>query len=99
MIAKSCKVDLLAIATLLCEYSSHSRPVKMAGQFRDLQYREEARSCQPTTCNLVRYIDLHRYRTVPHEGSGLALDRLLGNIAGILNLRVVVPYSRDKMLA
>ncbi|KAI9881198.1 MAG: asparaginyl-tRNA synthetase [Pleopsidium flavum] len=40
------------------------------------------------------YIDLRRYGSVPHGGFGLGVDRLLGYLAGVPNIRDVVPYPR-----
>ena len=40
------------------------------------------------------YIDLRRYGSVPHGGFGLGFDRLLGYLAGISNIKDVVPWPR-----
>lgn len=44
--------------------------------------------------NLDWYVDLRRYGSVPHGGFGLGLDRLIGYITGIHNLRDVAPWPR-----
>ena len=44
--------------------------------------------------NLEWYIDLRRYGSVPHGGFGLGFDRLLGYLAGISNIKDVVPWPR-----
>ena len=40
------------------------------------------------------YTDLRRYGSVPHGGFGLGLDRLLGYLAGVHNVRDVIPWPR-----
>ena len=44
--------------------------------------------------NLDWYIDLRRYGSVPHGGFGLGLDRLLGFLAGVENVKDVVSWPR-----
>ena len=44
--------------------------------------------------NLDWYVDLRKYGSVPHGGFGLGFDRLLGYLAGITNIRDVVPWPR-----
>ncbi|KAL8821587.1 MAG: hypothetical protein Q9191_007276, partial [Dirinaria sp. TL-2023a] len=44
--------------------------------------------------NLGWYADLRRYGSVPHGGFGLGFDRLLGYLAGVRNIRDVVPWPR-----
>ena len=44
--------------------------------------------------NLNWYVDLRRYGSVPHGGFGLGFDRLLGYLAGIGNIKDVVPWPR-----
>ena len=44
--------------------------------------------------NLEWYVDLRRYGSVPHGGFGLGLDRLLGYLAGVRNIKDVVPWPR-----
>lgn len=46
------------------------------------------------TGNLEWYVDLRRYGSVPHGGFGLGFDRLLGYLAGIGNIKDVVPWPR-----
>ena len=40
------------------------------------------------------YVDLRRYGSVPHGGFGLGFDRFLGYLAGISNLKDIVPWPR-----
>lgn len=40
------------------------------------------------------YVDLRRYGSVPHGGFGLGFDRFLGYLAGIPNIKDVVPWPR-----
>lgn len=40
------------------------------------------------------YRDLKRYGTVPHGGFGLGLERLLGYVTGIKNVRDLIPFPR-----
>ncbi|KAL9124208.1 MAG: hypothetical protein Q9217_006437 [Psora testacea] len=44
--------------------------------------------------NLDWYVDLRKYGSVPHGGFGLGFDRLLGYLAGINNIKDVVPWPR-----
>lgn len=44
--------------------------------------------------NLDWYLDLRRYGSVPHGGFGLGFDRLLSYLAGISNIKDVVPWPR-----
>ncbi|KAL9119165.1 MAG: hypothetical protein Q9187_004280 [Circinaria calcarea] len=44
--------------------------------------------------NLDWYVDLRRFGSVPHGGFGLGFDRLIGYLAGIDNVRDVVPWPR-----
>ena len=60
--------------------------------------REDGTASDSTTSaeggNLAWYVDLRRYGSVPHGGFGLGFDRLLGYLAGIDNIRDVVPWPR-----
>ena len=40
------------------------------------------------------YRDLRRYGTVPHAGFGLGLERLVGYMTGVSNVRDVIPFPR-----
>lgn len=40
------------------------------------------------------YLDLRKYGSVPHGGFGLGLERVLGYITGIANVRDLIPYPR-----
>lgn len=40
------------------------------------------------------YLDLRRYGSVPHAGFGVGLERLLGYITGMSNIRDLIPYPR-----
>lgn len=42
------------------------------------------------------YLDLRRYGSVPHGGFGLGFDRLLCYIAGVENVRDMVPWPRHQ---
>ncbi len=44
--------------------------------------------------SLSWYLDLRRYGTVPHGGFGLGLERLIGYITGVKNVRDLIPYPR-----
>lgn len=44
--------------------------------------------------NLDWYLDLRRFGSVPHGGFGLGLDRLIGYLAGVYNIKDVVPWPR-----
>jgi asparaginyl-tRNA synthetase len=40
------------------------------------------------------YLDLRRYGTVPHAGFGLGFERMLMFVAGVSNIRDVIPFAR-----
>jgi len=40
------------------------------------------------------YRDLRRYGTVPHTGFGLGLERTLGYVTGMANVRDLIPFPR-----
>ncbi len=40
------------------------------------------------------YLDLRKYGSVPHGGFGLGLERVLGYITGVANVRDLIPYPR-----
>ena len=40
------------------------------------------------------YRDLRRYGTVPHGGFGLGLERFIGYITGVANVRDLIPFPR-----
>ena len=40
------------------------------------------------------YLDLRRYGSTPHAGFGLGLERLLGYISGMSNVRDLIPFPR-----
>lgn len=40
------------------------------------------------------YLDLRRYGSAPHAGFGLGLERLLGYISGMSNVRDLIPFAR-----
>lgn len=44
--------------------------------------------------NLDWYLDLRRFGSVPHGGFGLGLDRLISYLAGVQNVKDVVPWPR-----
>lgn len=44
--------------------------------------------------NLDWYLDLRRFGSVPHGGFGLGLDRLISYLAGVYNIKDVVPWPR-----
>ena len=46
------------------------------------------------TNTLDWYVDLRRFGSVPHGGFGLGFDRLLGYLAGLNNIKDVVPWPR-----
>ncbi len=40
------------------------------------------------------YLDLRRFGTVPHGGYGMGIERLLGVITGMSNIRDLIPLPR-----
>ena len=40
------------------------------------------------------YLDLPRFRTVPHSGFGLGLERMVQFVTGMANIRDVIPFPR-----
>ena len=51
-------------------------------------------SARASSSSLQWYLDLRRYGSVPHGGFGLGFDRLLSYLAGVDNVRDVVPWPR-----
>ena len=51
-------------------------------------------SPSPEAGKLEWYVDLRRYGSIPHGGFGLGFDRLLGYLAGIRNIKDVIPWPR-----
>ncbi|KAL9595156.1 MAG: hypothetical protein Q9219_006612 [cf. Caloplaca sp. 3 TL-2023] len=49
---------------------------------------------QKSINNLDWYVDLRRFGSVPHGGFGFGFDRLLCYLAGIRNIKDVVPWPR-----
>ena len=61
------------------------------------QFNAESDNDKPPstgTSSLDWYVDLRRYGSVPHGGFGLGFDRLLSYLAGIGNIKDVVPWPR-----
>lgn len=44
--------------------------------------------------NYAWYLDLRKYGSAPHSGFGLGLERLLGYISGLSNVRDLIPFPR-----
>jgi asparaginyl-tRNA synthetase len=40
------------------------------------------------------YLDLRKYGTTPHTGSGIGIDRLLLAVTGLTNIRDMIPFPR-----
>lgn len=40
------------------------------------------------------YLDLRKYGTVPHGGSGIGFDRLMMICTGVFNIRDMIPFPR-----
>ena len=57
-------------------------------------HNQAAHAYAAHTGNLEWYADLRRYGSVPHGGFGLGFDRLIGFLAGVDNVRDVVPWPR-----
>ena len=57
-----------------------------------LASRMEAHGLSSSTTDW--YLDLRRYGSVPHGGFGLGLDRLLGYLSGVDNIKDVVQWPR-----
>ena len=53
---------------------------------------EATPSSEPGT--LEWYLELRRFGSVPHGGFGLGFDRLLGYLAGVNNIKDMVPWPR-----
>ena len=45
--------------------------------------------------SLQWYLDLRKYGTVPHGGSGIGFDRLMMVCTGIFNIRDMIPFPRS----
>lgn len=64
------------------------------GNERPNQHPYDVSPPSAISANLDWYADLRRYGSVPHGGFGLGFDRLLGYLAGVRNIRDVVPWPR-----
>lgn len=42
------------------------------------------------------YLDLRKYGSVPHAGFGLGVERLLGHILNLPNIRLAIPFPRTR---
>ena len=82
-------------AGLLAGQHGSSRGSPATGDREKLQETTPGRSSSSTgKGSLDWYLDLRRYGSVPHGGFGLGFDRLLGYLAGVDNVRDVVPWPR-----
>lgn len=45
--------------------------------------------------NLGFYLDLRKYGTTPHGGSGIGFDRLMLILTGMSNIRDMIPFPRS----
>lgn len=61
---------------------------------RPQEKQQVSTSPPPEAGGLDWYVDLRRYGSIPHGGFGLGFDRLLGYLAGIHNIKDVVPWPR-----
>ena len=69
----------------------------IGGSQREERYDVLLERCQQMGIDTEQYkwyLDLRRYGTVPHSGFGLGLERLIGYICGIANIRDVIPFPR-----
>ena len=60
----------------------------------DTTFRMQSQDFPKELNSLDWYIDLRRFGSVPHGGFGLGFDRLLGYLAGVDNIRDIVPWPR-----
>lgn len=58
---------------------------KLLNRMKEMDIKQE---------NLEFYLDLRKYGTVPHGGSGIGIDRLLMVCTGIFNIRDMIPFPR-----
>ena len=75
--------------------SMHKQGLTTSTEGKRIQDNEQL-SASPSTevGSLDWYADLRRYGSVPHGGFGLGFDRLLGHLAGVRNIKDVVPWPR-----
>lgn len=75
--------------------SMHKHGLQKPSPLEEVAPKHDSDMVPPNkAANLDWYVDLRRYGSVPHGGFGLGLDRLIGYITGIHNLRDVAPWPR-----
>lgn len=69
----------------------------VGGSMRETDYEELISRMKESNINpetLQFYLDLRKYGTVPHGGSGIGFDRLMLALTGMTNIRDMVPFPR-----
>jgi len=69
----------------------------VGGSQREERYQNLLENMQKHNLSLEQYgwyLDLRKYGSVPHSGFGIGLERLLGYITGITNVRDLIPFPR-----
>lgn len=61
--------------------------------YDELIVRMKENGINPET--LQFYLDLRKYGSIPHGGSGIGIDRLMLMLTGLNNIRDMVPYPRS----
>ena len=75
--------------------SMHKHNLRAALEGERLQVGEQPGAFPSTEAGTLEwYVDLRRYGSIPHGGFGLGFDRLLGYLAGIRNIKDVIPWPR-----
>ncbi len=76
-------------------YSMHHYGLAKSMEGKTSHKDEQLRAPPSTDAgSLDWYVDLRRYGSVPHGGFGLGFDRLLGYLAGIRNIKDIIPWPR-----
>jgi len=76
-------------------HSMHQHGLISSTGGKKIQENEQLRASPSMEAgSLDWYVDLRRYGSVPHGGFGLGFDRLLGYLAGIRNIKDVIPWPR-----
>ncbi len=76
-------------------HSMHQHGLISSTGGKTIQENEQLRASPSMEAgSLDWYVDLRRYGSVPHGGFGLGFDRLLGYLAGIRNIKDVIPWPR-----
>lgn len=78
---------------LLMEHGEVAGGSQRETDYTELVSRMKESGIKPET--LQFYLDLRKYGTVPHGGSGIGFDRIMLIITGMANIRDMIPFPRS----